>query len=1103
MRTATARVDKELRGIKLINWHYFENETIYLKGATLLTGDNGSGKSTLLDAVQYVLVADQRKVRFNSSAGEEHSERDLLGYVRCRTGADGGTGKRVLRPGNVTAVVCLEFFDHKKKEPFLVGVVIDVYEDDTLKEQFFIVNRAEIDDDYFIAEDKPRNITQFRARMASVKGAELLPKDMYKNQLRTKLGHINEKFFSLFVRAIAFKTIKDVRQFVYDFLLEPREIDLQNLLENLEQYDRFRAYAEETERKLQDLAVIIEKHDQLKRDLATRDLHQYLVLRGNFADTQERHAALLTELQEKTAAKEELEKRLNELSKTLLRVREEKESVNKALWENSAYRRLTEIEEELSKLRETVKKLQALQARVQAFLEAEAALLEKYGFAGRELRGKISPLRAEEVKQFLPDILAFRKRLKEENVQALYRIEAQLAAKKEQKEEIEKILADLKKNRITYPQKVEALIGLLKEKFREEAGKEVEPKILAELIEVRDERWQNAVEGYLNTQRFDIILPPEDFDRALSIYERYKKERQISGVGIVNTGRVKKYLDRMEKNSLAEEIESSDPYALAYARFLLGRVIKCEHEDQLKLYPRSITPTCMVYQNHTARQIDFKVYEIPYIGSRAIKKQIEKREQELAQLERELDELYREKFRLLESREELLGVGEEKEREYALLPDRLAEIAALPELAERIVVLTHEKESIDTTGIEALKERLAKLDLEEKTLDEERNKAQEKLGSVAKEIEFLSREEQNLLQELTAAESRLKEFCAQHPQVAVDGEKRFQDELKNKSAKQIAINFAGSLKGLETKITNLRNELTELRSRFNQRYAFGGAIIGDEIDDFLGLHRKLAESELPEYKDRIEKARKQAEEEFKSHFVHKLREGIEEAKGVFRELNAALRGIKFGDDEYRFKCESAPEYRKYLEFIEEVDKLGPEETNLFSGTFQEKFKDVMDEMMDAFLHRHQEAGEFLNRLTDYRNYLTYDIEIIHGDGSTSSYSKVYGLKSGGETQTPFYVAMVASFVQLYRIHRGDSTVRLMLFDEAFNRMDADRVEASIQFMKRYSLQPIIAVPSDKLALIAPHVETTLLVIRHGDRSFVEEFNYDGIEAGMELAGADG
>ena len=71
---------KTLTKIRLINWHYFENETIDIKNNTLLTGQNASGKSTILDAVSFVLTAGDQN--FNWAANEK-GKRDLRGYVKC------------------------------------------------------------------------------------------------------------------------------------------------------------------------------------------------------------------------------------------------------------------------------------------------------------------------------------------------------------------------------------------------------------------------------------------------------------------------------------------------------------------------------------------------------------------------------------------------------------------------------------------------------------------------------------------------------------------------------------------------------------------------------------------------------------------------------------------------------------------------------------------------------------------------------------------------------------------------------------------------------------------------------------------------------------
>ena len=87
-----------------------------------------------------------------------------------------------------------------------------------------------------------------------------------------------------------------------------------------------------------------------------------------------------------------------------------------------------------------------------------------------------------------------------------------------------------------------------------------------------------------------------------------------------------------------------------------------------------------------------------------------------------------------------------------------------------------------------------------------------------------------------------------------------------------------------------------------------------------------------------------------------------------------------------------------------------------------------------------ERVEELRRLQDYRNDLAYDIRIHYPNGDRALHSQISAKKSGGETTTPFYVAMAASFAQAYRLNqaRPSDTIRLAIFDEAFGKMDTAR-----------------------------------------------------------------
>lgn len=76
---------------------------------------------------------------------------------------------------------------------------------------------------------------------------------------------------------------------------------------------------------------------------------------------------------------------------------------------------------------------------------------------------------------------------------------------------LERLRAD---RRLTYAPALERLRDLLAPIVGER------PPLLCELLEIPDERWQNAVEAMLGPRRFNIIVPPQRFETALEQLDR-------------------------------------------------------------------------------------------------------------------------------------------------------------------------------------------------------------------------------------------------------------------------------------------------------------------------------------------------------------------------------------------------------------------------------------------------------------------------------------------------------------------------------------------------------------------------------------------------------
>ena len=197
----------------------------------------------------------------------------------------------------------------------------------------------------------------------------------------------------------------------------------------------------------------------------------------------------------------------------------------------------------------------------------------------------------------------------------------------------------MKKHVKTYPNTVEALIEVLNTGLSDRYQKQVRVRPLCELIEVNDELWRNAIEGYLNTQRFDIIVDPSYFDDALEIYEQAKTEMNIYGVGLVNTTKLAAY-DQVIDGTLASKITTDYKYARYYINMMLNTIFCVENVHDLKNFSRAITPSAMTYSNYTARQINPRVYQTPYIGQRATEIQIQIEVNDLRQLETKMEKYY-------------------------------------------------------------------------------------------------------------------------------------------------------------------------------------------------------------------------------------------------------------------------------------------------------------------------------------------------------------------------------------------------------------------------------------------------------------------------------
>jgi uncharacterized protein YPO0396 len=274
------------------------------------------------------------------------------------------------------------------------------------------------------------------------------------------------------------------------------------------------------------------------------------------------------------------------------------------------------------------------------------------------------------------------------------------------------------------------------------------------------------------------------------------------------------------------------------------------------------------------------------------------------------------------------------------------------------------------------------------------------------------------------------------------------------------------------------------------------------------LLKRLETSELPEYREKITRAYRDAEKEFKDHFISRLNERIEEARESFREINDILKMLHFGHDQYKFDLKELDERKGQIEVIRLAAKIPAIEDGLFSQLEQPEERKAAEALFNSILDSPLDSKE-LKATCDYRTYFHYDIIITETDNVDEkgeqiklSLKKVLKEKSGGESQTPYYVAIAASFYRFFKA-KPEETVRLVIFDEAFNRMDDERIGKILSFYNSLNLQIITSVPPEKIEAITPYMDRINIISRFGSAVKVRDCHIDpsdpaGINIGMDV-----
>ena len=244
---------------------------------------------------------------------------------------------------------------------------------------------------------------------------------------------------------------------------------------------------------------------------------------------------------------------------------------------------------------------------------------------------------------------------------------------------------------------------------------------------------------------------------------------------------------------------------------------------------------------------------------------------------------------------------------------------------------------------------------------------------------------------------------------------------------------------------------------------------------------RLEDLELADQEAKSQEAYEAAVKVFRTDVAQTLLEGFEAIEEQIKGLNEVLKHApEFSNGErYRFKYTPVETHRALYDFLKRVREHGDAEEDIFGGAGKvpEEFKALVEgDVSSELLHE-------TSPLNDHRRFFNYDVEILAGNTPIGLLSKRLGPGSGGEHRTPLYVIFGAALAAAYGKSRSAQTGGgIMLLDEAFEKMDAQNVRATADYLNALGLQLVMAGPETDQAKMSSFLNVYYDMARYGSRT---------------------
>jgi hypothetical protein len=1086
----------KLTRIHAINWYGY-NDSLPVEGNLLLAGVTGSGKSVLMDLLMTVLVGtDAAHRHFNRSATGGQSDRTVKSYCLLDTKREENGVPQYLRPAAIT-YIALEFTWPRKadEEERIETWGLRIEFRNTAENQGhikpFVVYSSLAKTDFLNPERRPLESAEFKHLVEKSRDGRLFEtQEQYLRDMANEQHlNFNRAVLTLLLpQAMSFTNLKSFDEFCRRFILPDDQLKVGDVVAS---YRNFKAYENDL-RALFDQQTRLETIRDLHRDQSNAVRDQLVAQWLGAQLTHENAAATVTEQTRKLAVEKAAfaneETRIGELDKLIGQRKSQIKSEEAALKEMPGGALYLELQEQKKRLTAESNRLRdvgntvdsALRNRVQKarlWLKevSKAPLADPVdGSAVEAAIKKLETCTKDKTESALAGVAAEADLLKAALSRSVGPIERKLREIRDLKGRLSEQVTLLANGQMPFPTTV---LNALNQNLPSQ-GRTPAAQPLCKLCEVVDEDWRAAVEVAFN-RKFAIVVSEENYSAALKIYQGLKAESPQES--LIHPAKALRLARTIKPGSLGVKMQAEHPVARAVISNLFGDLICVENNEELSQHDFSIQKDGFMSRGaFVERRRHYDGF--PFVGLRGLEKQLA---------------LKRSLFADVETQERQLApvvnaVQSIIERAAEFIPAHSSIVGDLRD-AQRF----SEVENL-------LKQVLVRLNAIDRGSFDEKEK---QLAALNQELDSWEKEQRGLLQsqkrgEIKRLEGELK-VATEKASSALRAFERIQLESGDISI------HAARLNAWKIEITNSLPALDAAAHEFERLAAKAETSAAQHWERLVAARRELAMvyrkfedlvpenpsnapwaklldqiagANIPEYKAKAEAERKRWEKLFRSNVLQRMDQALRRVNETIGLLNDHLKE-PIGNDRYQIDRQQNPDFRQYRELIDLNAQFQDD------GLFYQAVQGPLQESLDHFLNilTDEKNSTEAAHLLDYRQYFDYDLLVWDERDAQSkpvSVDKQSGKMSGGENQSPYFVAILASYLRAYKRHESrwkDPSLALVPIDEAFSKMDTGRIKDCIEAIRDLDLQGAFSMSTGNVPAAFSLCQQLIVVSRHEER----------------------